>query len=345
MRNPIDAFVLARLEQEGLTPSPEARRATLIRRVTLDLTGLPPTPAEVDAFLADDSPDAYEKVVDRLLASPHYGERWARHWLDLARYADTDGYRRTARGRCWPYRDWVIEALNRDMPFDRFTIEQLAGDLLPDADRSSRRRDRLPPQHHDQRGGRHRRRGVPLGKRWSTASNTTATVWLGHDGRVRAVPQPQVRPVHAEGVLPALRLLQQRDEVDYELPGLPDPARCGQAGPRPPWSSSTRRGAGRPRPRPRAATADGRGGRGRGAAHRSTRCAAEWPRTGSAWPAGWSTGANPLTARVTVNRIWQELFGRRAGRDGDDFGTQGAARRIPSCSTGWRPSSCAAAGA
>ncbi len=131
--NPIDRFVLARLEREGIAPSPEADRVTLIRRVTLDLTGLPPTPAEVDAFLADDSPGAYEKLVDRLLASPHYGERWGRWWLDQARYADSNGYSIDAARSIWPYRDWVIRALNRDMPFDQFTVEQLAGDLLPNA--------------------------------------------------------------------------------------------------------------------------------------------------------------------------------------------------------------------
>lgn len=133
IRNPIDAFVLERLDREGLRPSPEAGRATLLRRVSLDLIGLPPTPEEVAAFLADRRPDAYERAVDRLLASPHYGERQARIWLDLARYADSNGFE-ADRGRImWPYRDWVIAAFNRNLPFDRFTIEQLAGDLLPKA--------------------------------------------------------------------------------------------------------------------------------------------------------------------------------------------------------------------
>ena len=130
-RNPIDRFILARLEKEKLRPAPETDRITLIRRVTLDLTGLPPTPKEVDAFLADHSPGAYERVVDRLLASPHYGELWGRHWLDVARYADSNGYEKDRPRSIWPYRDWVIHAINRDMPFDQFTIEQLAGDLLP----------------------------------------------------------------------------------------------------------------------------------------------------------------------------------------------------------------------
>jgi hypothetical protein len=133
VRNPIDSFVLARLQREGLRPSPEADRTTLIRRVTLDLTGLPPTPAEVDAFLADRSPDAYEKVVDRLLASPRYGERMAVPWLDLARYADTHGYHIDSGREMWRWRQWVIDAFNRNLPYDQFTIEQLAGDLLPNA--------------------------------------------------------------------------------------------------------------------------------------------------------------------------------------------------------------------
>ncbi len=131
VRNPIDNFILARLEREKVEPSPEADRATLLRRVSLDLTGLPPTPREMQAFLADKSPGAYEKVVDRLLASPHYGERWGRHWLDAARYADSDGYSIDAPRPVWKYRDWVIDAFNKDMPFTQFTIEQIAGDLLP----------------------------------------------------------------------------------------------------------------------------------------------------------------------------------------------------------------------
>jgi hypothetical protein len=138
VRNPIDRFILARLERERLKPSPEADKATLLRRVTYDLTGLPPTPAEVDAFLADRSPDAYERRVDALLASPRYGERMAVPWLDAARYADTHGYHIDSHRGMWPWRDWVIGAFNRNLPFDQFTIEQLAGDLLPDATRDQK---------------------------------------------------------------------------------------------------------------------------------------------------------------------------------------------------------------
>jgi hypothetical protein len=138
VRNPIDAFLLARLDREGLKPSPEADRATLLRRASLDITGLPPTPAELDRFLADSSSNAYEKQVDRLLASPHYGERWARIWLDAARYADSNGYEKDAPRLVWFYRDWVINSLNRDIPYNQFVIEQIAGDLLPNATQDDR---------------------------------------------------------------------------------------------------------------------------------------------------------------------------------------------------------------
>ncbi len=131
VRNPIDRFILARLEKENLAPSPQTDKATLLRRITFDLTGLPPTSSELAAFLADNSPNAYEKVVDRLLASPHYGERMAVPWLDLARYADTHGYHIDSAREMWPWRDWVIQAFNQNMPYDEFTVDQIAGDLLP----------------------------------------------------------------------------------------------------------------------------------------------------------------------------------------------------------------------
>jgi mono/diheme cytochrome c family protein len=177
-RNPIDRFILARLEREGLTPSPEADRATLIRRVSLDLTGLPPSPAEVEAFVADGRPDAYERLVERLLASPHYGERWARPWLDMARYADSNGYSIDAPRTIWKYRDWVIDALNRDQPFDEFTLDQLAGDLRPGANVAQR----VATGFH---------RNTPINQEGGIdveqfriesvidRVNTTASVWLG----------------------------------------------------------------------------------------------------------------------------------------------------------------------
>jgi mono/diheme cytochrome c family protein len=181
-RNPIDRFVLARLEKEGLTPSPDAPFETLVRRVSLDLIGLPPSIADLDAAIADAAANgrdaAYERVVDRLLASPHYGERWARPWLDLARYADSHGYEKDRLRVMWKYRDWVIDALNDDMPFDRFTIEQIAGDMLPDATD----RQRIASGFHrntmlNQEGG------IDVEEaRWETLVdrvNTTSSVWLG----------------------------------------------------------------------------------------------------------------------------------------------------------------------
>ena len=138
IRSPIDRFIVARLEKEGLNLSPEADRVTLLRRLHLDLTGLPPTPSDVDHFLADKTPGAWDRVVSSLLASPHHGERWGRHWLDAARYADSDGFEKDKPRFVWAYRDWVVDALNRDLPYDQFLIEQIAGDLLPQATDSSR---------------------------------------------------------------------------------------------------------------------------------------------------------------------------------------------------------------
>jgi len=177
-RNSIDNFILARLEKEGLHPSPEAAKEVLIRRVSLDLIGLPPNPDDVDAFLADHSPEAYEKVIDRLLASPHFGERWAAVWLDLARYADTHGYEKDMRREMWKYRDWVIEAFNDDMSFREFTIEQIAGDMLPQPTTEQQIASGFNRNTMTNMEG-----GVdPEEYYWYTQVdrvNTTATVWLG----------------------------------------------------------------------------------------------------------------------------------------------------------------------
>jgi hypothetical protein len=177
-KNEIDRFILARLEKEGLRPSPETSRETLIRRVSLDLTGLPPTPAEVDAFLADHSPKAYEKVVDRLLASPRYGERMAVQWLDFARYADSNGFQEDGSRTMWPWRDWLIRALNDNMPFDQFTIKQLAGDLLPHATLA----DRIATGFN--RNHRTNNEGGSIVEEWRVETvidrvETTSQVWMG----------------------------------------------------------------------------------------------------------------------------------------------------------------------
>lgn len=181
--NGIDHFVLAKLEAKGLAPSPQASREELLRRVTLDLTGLPPTLKEIDAFLADDSAGAFERVVDRLLASPRYGEHMAAPWLAAARYADTNGYQNDATRTMWPWRDWVIRAMNDNMPFDQFTIEQLAGDLLPGPDGEGPTKDQVIAT------GFHRNHGLngeggrdPEESRVEYVidrASTTGTVWLG----------------------------------------------------------------------------------------------------------------------------------------------------------------------
>jgi hypothetical protein len=177
-KNAIDRFVLAKLEKEGIAHSPEADRATLIRRVTLDLTGLPPTPEELDAFVADKSPDAYEKVVDRLLASSRYGEHMVWHWLDVARYADTNGYQNDPTRTMWPWRDWVIRAMNDNLPFDKFLTWQLAGDLIPNATQDQRLASAFNRNHpFNGEGGR-----IPEETRVENVmdrAETTATTFLG----------------------------------------------------------------------------------------------------------------------------------------------------------------------
>ncbi|MGF1582206.1 MAG: PSD1 and planctomycete cytochrome C domain-containing protein [Gemmataceae bacterium] len=178
VKNPIDHFILAKLDANNLTPSAPAEKSRLIRRVYLDLIGLPPTVAQVDAFLQDNRPDAYERVVDELLASPHYGELWARHWLDLARYADSNGFQRDGFRSVWPYRDWVIKAFNTDMPFNQFTVEQIAGDLLPNATPSQKVAtafNRCTTVNVEAGVDREEDRVNGIFDRVST----TATVWLG----------------------------------------------------------------------------------------------------------------------------------------------------------------------
>jgi mono/diheme cytochrome c family protein len=215
---PIDAFVRARLSDEGLTPAPAADRATLLRRVTFDLTGLPPSPLEVDAFLQDRRSDAYERVVDRLLASEHFGERWARWWLDLAHYADSDGYLQDfLRPVAWRYRQWVVDAFNRDQPFDQFTIEQLAGDLLPDATISQQMGTGFLRNTLSNREG-----GAELEEfRVNQVVDRTATVattWLGltmacaqcHDHKFDAISQREYYQLYA--------FFNSADEVNLDAP-------------------------------------------------------------------------------------------------------------------------------
>ncbi len=218
VRNEIDRFILARLERESITPSVEAAKRTLIRRVSLDLTGLPPSPGQVAEFLADNRPDAYERLVGSLLESPHFGERWARPWLDLARYADSDGYEKDyVRPHAWRYRQWVIEALNNDMPFDRFTIEQIAGDLLPNATPEQRAATGFHRNTLTNREG-----GINIEQFRTEAvkdrAATAGTVWLGltmgcaqcHDHKYDPVTQREFYQLYA--------FFNNADEVNIDAP-------------------------------------------------------------------------------------------------------------------------------
>ncbi len=220
-RNPIDRFVLAKLEANGLAPSPEADHYTLLRRAALDITGVQPTPAEVDALLAEAKvagwDRAYEHFVDRLLASPQYGERWARRWLDLARYSDTNGFEKDRTRSIWPYRDWVIRAINDDMPFDQFTMQQLAGDMLPGASLS----DRVATGFHrntmlNEEGGID-----PLEYRfYSTVDRvaTTSTTWLGLTMMCAQCHTHKFDPITHREYYQFMALLDNADEPSLDLP-------------------------------------------------------------------------------------------------------------------------------
>jgi mono/diheme cytochrome c family protein len=364
-RGPVDAFILARLEREGLRPAPEADRATLLRRVSLDLIGLPPTPAEVDAFLADGSPEAYERVVDRLLASPHFGERWGRHWLDLARYADSDGYEKDLpRPYAYLYRDWVIEALNRDLPFDQFTVEQMAGDLLPDASPAQKiatgfHRNTLKNREGgvDQEEDRNK---IAVDR-----TNTTGTVWLGLTVGCAECHSHKYDPISQHEYFGLFAFFNSVSDVDLPVPTPAEQEAYDRA--RAAWQTE--------RARLQAALdaagpADRKAREAALAAHQKAQPAApatkaqitietdppppthvhlrgDFLRKGErvephvpavlpalGVPAGrrpnrldlarWLVDpANPLTARVTVNRVWQHLFGRGLVGTPSDWGTRG----------------------
>ncbi|MGB8170499.1 MAG: PSD1 and planctomycete cytochrome C domain-containing protein, partial [Chthoniobacteraceae bacterium] len=221
-RGPIDRFVLARMEAAGLKPNPEADRATLARRVALDLTGLPPVPADVDAFLADTAPDAYEKYVDRLLASPHYGERMAIDWLDAARFADSNGFQADSSRQNWPWRDWVINALNADKPFDQFTIEQIAGDLLPNATR-----DQIVATGFHRNTMLNEEGGIdPLEFRFHAMTDrvaTTGVTWLGLTVGCAQCHTHKFDPIQHREYYQMMAFLNNADEPDLDLPA-PDSA-------------------------------------------------------------------------------------------------------------------------
>ena len=216
-RNPIDHFVLARLEKEGLAPSPPADRYTLARRVYFDLVGLPPTPEEADAFVNDRSTDAYRKLVDGLLASPRYGERWGRRWMDLARYADSNGYEKDRQRTIWPWRDWVIQALNADMPFDQFTIEQIAGDLLPGATV-----DQIIATGFHRNTMLNEEGGIdPLEFRFHAMTDrvlTTGATWLGLTVGCAQCHTHKYDPITHHEYYQMMAFLDNADEPDLDLP-------------------------------------------------------------------------------------------------------------------------------
>jgi hypothetical protein len=326
VRNPIDAFVGAKLKSEGLAPSPEAERTILLRRVTLDLSGLPPSPQEVDDFLADSRPDAYEHVVDRLLASPHYGERMVWDWLDAARYADSNGYQGDGERTMWPWRDWAVAALNRNLPFDQFTVWQLAGDLLPGATDEQKLATGFCRNHMiNGEGGR-----IAEENRVDYVmdmAETAGTVWLGltfnccrcHDHKFDALSQRDYyglfaffnqTPIDGGGGNPATPPV-----LEYRTADVP--------------SRIVKVMVMADMPKPRDTFILTRGSYEK----RGEKVAAALPLAlASAKPqvvnrldlARWLVSPdNPLTARVTANRVWQQFFGTGLVKTVEDFGVQG----------------------
>ena len=360
-RNAIDNFILARLKQEEIAPSPQADRPTLIRRVTLDLTGLPPTIDEVDTFLADDAPDAYEQLVDRLLASPRYGERMALHWLDAARYADSGGYQGDILRTMWPWRDWVIAAFNAGMPYDQFTVEQLAGDLLPEPTRDQWIATGFNRNHriNDEDGIIFEEFRVEY---VADRLETTATVWLGltigcarcHDHKYDPISQREYYQLYAffnsvdeQGrghgnappVLPLPTAEQQArlDEIDAELAQLraaptdnAEPIKALEEQRKSVVSGIVTTMVMQDLPQPRETFILTRGAYDMPADPVHPDVPAALPSLPSDASrnrlglAQWLVDPqNPLTARVAVNRCWQLHFGRGLVETQEDFGTQG----------------------
>ncbi|MDY3551161.1 PSD1 and planctomycete cytochrome C domain-containing protein [Gemmata sp. JC717] len=350
--NPIDAFVRARLAQERLKPAPQADKSALMRRVTLDLTGLLPTPKEVEDFLADESSGAYEKVVDRLLASPHYGERMARHWLDLARYADSNGYTIDGPRQIWAYRDWVIKALNSDMPFDQFTREQLAGDLLPGAtlDQKVATGFHRNTAFNEEGGTDPEQFRV---ERTIDRANTTGAVWLGLTFGCAQCHDHKYDPLPAKDYYRLYAFFDSCDEPTIPIGGPADLEKriaelqtkvaaarlAGNDAETKKLLAEIKKVQGqvpttlvmRERAKPRQTFVQVRGDFLR----KGDEVQPGYPAAVGTTPADkrltrldlakWLTSAdNPLTARVTVNRAWQTFFGRGLVETENDFGLQGS---------------------
>jgi hypothetical protein len=317
LRNPIDSFILARLERERVTPSTEADRVTLIRRLSLDLLGFLPTPEQVQAFQRDQQPDAWERLVDSLLASPHFGERWGRHWLDLARYADSEGYQiDRPRPGAYVYRDWVINSFNRDQPFDEFTIEQLAGDLLPNATL-----DQKVATGFHRNTMMNYEEGVDAEEFRCKAKvdrvSTTGSVWLGLTVGCAQCHSHKYDPIAQREFYRLYAFFNEAEEADISAPQPKDAGVKAQAFAqisKPPKTFVHIRGDFL---RPGEEVQPG------------VLCALNpfQPRGARADRldlARWLVDpANPLTARVAVNHIWQHLFGRGLVSTSEDFGARG----------------------
>jgi hypothetical protein len=328
--NPIDAFLLARMEAEGMKPAPQADRRTLIRRASFDLLGLPPTADEVEAFALDEAPDAYEKLIARLLDSPHFGERWARHWLDLARFAETSGYERDQeKPGAWKYRDWVVRSLNEDKPYDRFIVEQLAGDELPDRNEATAtatgflRLGTWNDEPNDPQDYKY--------ERLEDLVHATTTAFLGmtvkcarcHDHKFDPIPQVDYYRIAAAfwpgPIEPRARELlggPSRDELGFDVLGWTDVTQT------PPDLRLLKKGE---LHRPGPVVAPG-----------VLSMVPALDRPVSPPPPGAKTTLrrlrlaewiadprHPLTARVYVNRLWQHHFGRGLVGTPDNFGFNG----------------------
>ena len=342
-QNPIDAFILHPPAAPAMSPSAHTARTTLLRRVSLDLTGLPPTPPELDAFLNDDRPDAYGRAVDRLLASPHFGERWGRHWLDAARYADSHGYSIDAPRSIWPWRDWVVRSLNQDLPFDDFVTDQLAGDLRPDATLDQRVATGFHRNTQINEEG-----GIdPEQFRIEAVLDrvgTTGTVLLGltiacaqcHDHKYDPISQREYFRLYA--------FFNSQDEPSLEVAPVGESA--ARQGTKPPTTLVLRE-----RSEPRASFVFIKGDftrrgddvtpgtpailppltldpTGPGIDPSTASRAEQTPNRLDL--ARWLVSpSHPLAARVVVNRIWQQYFGHGLVETENDFGTQGSAPTHP----------------
>jgi len=357
-RNDIDAFVLARLQREQLTPTPAANRATLLRRVTFDLTGLPPTLDELDAFLADSSPAAYTSAVDRLLGSPRFGEHMAVDWLEASRYADTDGYQNDRLRYMWVWRDWLIRALNRNMPFDRFVIEQMAGDLLPDRNFYTQVATGFNRNH------RINSEGGSIPDEWiveyvADRVETMGTMFLGltltcsrcHDHKYDAIKQKDFYRLFAffnniaeAGLGPNNGNSPPFIKVPESWPEL-TPQEAKFVVPRPPRIKVTQTSVPRPQSGAKNTVMVLHESKRRRVTYRLERGQYDRPDKSQElqpatppvlgdwddrWPrnrlglARWLTSPrHPLTARVTANRIWQHHFGLGLVKTSDNFGVQG----------------------